>query len=221
MAKNLLMRLFLVTVFVVASGAGLYFSGIISKFQESETVKVRAIKPESIRNRVKEPVSRKPVYTFFETLEDPTMTQYVDLKGGLMSTALPPVKTKTVPAKIKVTPAAIPPVEKIAKLEPVIKSENKQNAKTEASVIPEVKASYRYAVQVSSFRDVKRAGALIKRLKKNGFDAFLMQTELANEGGTWHRVFLGRYVDELKAQEAANLVKNKFKLNSVVVRTTN
>lgn len=206
---------------MVASGAGLHFSGIISKFQESGTVKVRAVKPESIRNRVKEPVSRKPVYTFFETLEDPTMTQYVDLKGGLMSTALPPEKTKAVPAKIMVTPAAIPPVEKVAKLEPVTKPKSKQNPNIEASVIPEVKALSRYAVQVSSFRDVKRAGALKMRLQKNGFDAFLMQTELANDGGTWHRVFLGRYAEEKKAQEAANLVKNKYKLNAVVVRNTN
>jgi cell division septation protein DedD len=213
------MRLFLVIIFVMASGAGLHFSGIISKFQESTTEKMRAVKPESIRNKVKEPVSRKPVYTFFETLDDPTMTQYVDLKGGLKATALPPEKIKVVPSKIKVT--SIPPVEKNAKLEPVIKPKSKQNPKIETIAIPEVKASTRYAVQVSSFRDEKRAGALKMRLQKNGFDAFLMQTELANEGGTWHRVFLGRYAEEHKAQEAANLVKNKYKLNAVVVRNTN
>jgi cell division septation protein DedD len=215
------MRLFLVIIFVVASGAGLHFSGIISKYQESTTEKVRAVKPESIRNKVKEPEPVKPAYTFFETLDDPTMTQYVDLKGGLMETALPPQKAKVVPAKIKVTPASIPPVEKNAKLEPDIKSDNKPNLENEASVIPEVKASPGYAVQVSSFRDVKRAGALKKRLQKNGFDAFLAQTELANNGGTWHRVFLGRYLDELKAQEAASLVRDKYKLNAVVVRNTN
>jgi cell division protein FtsN len=210
------MRLFLVIIFVMASGAGLHYSGVISKFQESTTEKVRAVKPESIRNKVKEPISKKPVYTFFETLDDPTMTQYVDLKGGLMATALPPQKVKVVPAKIKV--ASIPPVEKVAKIEPDIKPDSKPLLKNEASVIPEVKVPPRYAVQVSSFRDVKRAGALKKRLQKNGFDAYLTQTELANNGGTWHRVFLGRYADELKAQEAASLAKNKYKLNAVVVR---
>ena len=205
----------------MASGAGLHFSGIINKFQESTSSpeKMRAVKPESIRNKVKEPVPSKPVYTFFETLNDPTMTQYVDLKGGLMATALPPEKIKAVPSKIKVIPTSIPPVEKVAKLEPVIKPESKQKPKIETSVTPEVKASSRYAVQVSSFRDEKRAGALKMRLQKNGFDAFLMQTEIANEA--WYRVFLGRYADELKAQEAASLVKDKYKLNAVVVRNTN
>ncbi len=198
----------------------MHFSGIINKFQESATSpeKLRAVKPESLRNKVKEPVSSKPVYTFFETLDDPTMTQYVGLKGGMKSTSLPPEKIKVVPAKTKVT--SIPPVEKMAKLEPSIKPENKPNLKNKASVISEIKATPGYAVQVSSFRDEKRAGALKKRLQKNGFDAFVMQTELANEGGTWHRVFLGRYAEEQKAQEAANLVKNKYKLNAVVVRKT-
>ena len=95
----------------MASGAGLHFSGIISKLQESTTEKVRAIKPESIRNKIREPKPSQPVYTFFETLDDHTMTKYVDLKGGLVSTAHPPEKTKPVPAKIKVTRDSIYPVD--------------------------------------------------------------------------------------------------------------
>jgi cell division septation protein DedD len=214
------MRFLFLIIFVVASGAGLYFSGIISKVQESVTspTRERAIKPESIRNKIKEPVLSKPVYTFFETLSDPTMTQYVDLKGGVIGTAITPKKIKVVPAKIKVTSASIAPVEKISKLEVAIKPKSKQNPKSETSVSPEIKTPTRYAVQVSSFQDEARAGALKVRLQKNGFDAFLMQKELANE--TWYRVFLGRYADGQKAQDAANLIKNKYKLNAVVVRKT-
>jgi cell division septation protein DedD len=215
------MRFFFVIIFVVASGAGLHFSGIISKIQASisSPTRERAIKPESIRNKVKEPVSSEPIYTFFETLVDPTMTQYVDLKGRVIGTAIAPKKIKVVSAKIKVTPASIAPVEKISNLEPTKKPKSKQTHISEASVSPEIKELIRYAVQVSSFRDEERAGALKVRLQKNGFDAFLMQTELANEA--WYRVFLGRYADEQKAQDAANLVKNKYDLNAVVVRTTN
>ena len=215
------MRFLFVIIFVVASGAGLHFSGIISKIQESvvSPTRERAIKPESIRNKVKEPVSSKPAYTFFETLVDPTMTQYVDLKGRVIGKAITSKKTKVVPAKIKVTPASIALVEKISKLEPAINPKIKQTLTSKTSVIPEIKEFTRYAVQVSSFRDEARAGALKVLLQKNGFDPFLMQTELDNEA--WHRVFLGRYAGEQKAQDAANLVKNKYDLNAVVVRTTN
>jgi cell division protein FtsN len=205
---------------MVASGVGLYFSGITSKFQESVTspTRERAVKPESIRNKVKEPVSNKPVYTFFETLADPKMTQYVDLEGGVIGTAITPEKIKVVSAKIKVTPASIATVKKISKLEPTIKPKSRQNQKSETIASSEIKIPTRYAVQVSSFRDEALAGALKVRLQKNGFDAFLMHTELANE--VWYRVFLGRYADEQKAQEATNLIKNKYKLNAVVVRKT-
>jgi len=215
------MRFFFVIIFVVASGAGLHFSGIISKIQESATSpkRERAIKPESIRNKVKEPVFSKPVYTFFETLADSTMTQYVDLKGGVIGTAITPKKIKVVPAKIKVTSDTIVPVEKISKLEPTKNPKIKQTLISKTSVSPEIKELTRYAVQVSSFRDAARAGALKVLLQKNGFDPFLMQTELDNEA--WYRVFLGRYAGEQKAQDAANLVKNKYDLNAVVVRTTN
>ena len=199
---------------MVASGAGLHFSGIISKFQESATSpkRERAVKPESIRNKVKETVSSKPVYTFFETLNDTTMTQYVGLNGELLP--LSPERTVIVPAK---STATIPPVEKQVKSEPLAEPEIKldRNIRTENEGRP------RYAVQVSSFRDAGRAGALKMRLQEKGFDAFLMQAELANHAGTWHRVFLGRYADEEKAQEAARLARSEYKLNAVVVRKTN
>ena len=113
--------------------------------------------------------------------------------------------------------ATIPPVEKQVKSEPLAEPEIKldRNIRTENEGRP------RYAVQVSSFRDAGRAGALKMRLQEKGFDAFLMQAELANHAGTWHRVFLGRYADEEKAQEAARLARSEYKLNAVVVRKTN
>jgi cell division protein FtsN len=196
----------------MASAAGLYFSGVISEFQGEAPKKLRAVKPEFVREEA--PVVHKPDYTFFKTLNDLTMTQYVDLKGRLMPAALSPEKITVAPAKIKAIPSTLP-VEKTEKSEPAVEPEKKQDPK------PEIEKQPGYAVQVSSFRDEARAGALKMRLQENGFDAFLMQTELADHGGTWHRVFLGRYVDEKKAQEAASLARNDYKLNAVVVRKTN
>ncbi|MBC8286619.1 MAG: SPOR domain-containing protein [Nitrospinae bacterium] len=201
---------------MMASVAGLHFSGIIGEFQENyfSPEKMRAVKPDSIRNKVKEPIPSKPVYTFFETLNDLSMTQYVDLQGRLMPGPLASGKAILSSEKIAST-SLTPSVEKNAKLEPAVKTESKQELKSAANVRP------RYAVQVSSFRDEGRAGALKSRLQKNGFDAFLTQTEIANNDGTWHRVFLGRYADEQKAQEAASLARDKYKLDAVVVRNTN
>ena len=203
------MRLLLAMIFLVASAVGLHFSGInlLSGFQKKEASakKLRAIKPKFIRDKVAKAASDKPIYTFFETLNDPTMTRYVGLNGKLL------------PAKITATPL-IPPVEKQMESEPLAKPEIKHDRNIRTPT--EIGGRPRYAVQVSSFRDAGRAGALKMHLQEKGFDAFLMQAELADHAGTWHRVFLGRYADEEKAQEAARMARSLYNLNAVVVRKT-
>ena len=203
------MRLLLVMIFLVASAVGLHFSGInlLSGFQKKEASakKLRAVKPKFIRDKVAKAASDKPIYTFFETLNDPTMTRYVGLNGKLL------------PTKIAAAPL-IPPVEKQVESEPLAKPEIKHDRNIRTPT--EIGGRPRYAVQVSSFRDAGRAGALKMHLQEKGFDAFLMQAELADHAGTWHRVFLGRYADEEKAQEAARMARSLYNLNAVVVRKT-
>ena len=203
------MRLSLIMMFVMSSAIGLYFSGIINFFEEnlSSPKKMIAVKPESIRNQVKEPTPRKTVYTFFDTLNDSTMTQYVDLEGKL----IPSVRsTKKAPSVSTKTLTTLPLVKKTARLE--------HTAKLVEIVPPKINAEYRYVVQVGSFREEARAGALKELLHKNGFEAFLRQTNLADQ--EWHRVFIGQYVDEQKANKAASLVRTKFNLDAKVRRKT-
>ena len=71
------MRLLLVMIFLVASAVGLHFYGGIDGFLEKQAPakKIRAVKPKFIRDKVAPVASDKPVYTFFETLNDTTMTQ--------------------------------------------------------------------------------------------------------------------------------------------------
>ena len=203
------MRLFLIMIFVMTSGVGLYFSGVINFFEEnlSSPKKMIAVKPKSIRNKVKEPTPRKTVYTFFDTLNDSTMTQYVDLEGKLIPPVRSTRKLLSVSAKTLTTS---PLIKKTARLEHTAKLESSQKSKSAAIVTPE----YRYVVQVGSFRDEARAGALKNLLHKNGFDAFLRQADLADQ--EWYRVFIGKYVDEQKAHKAASLAKRKFNLDAKV-----
>lgn len=211
------MRLSLIMMFVMSSGIGLYFSGIINFFEEnlSSPKKMIAVKPESIRNQVKEPTPRKTVYTFFDTLNDSTMTQYVDLEGKL----IPSVRsTKKAPSVSTKTLTTLPLVKKTARLEHTAKLESSQTSKRVEIVPPKINAEYRYVVQVGSFREEARAGALKELLHKNGFEAFLRQTNLADQ--EWHRVFIGQYVDEQKANKAASLVRTKFNLDAKVRRKT-
>ena len=62
--------------------------------------KVRAVKPKSLVNKLADlkPVSRQ--FTFFETLQDKTMTKYVGLNGEILPISSPS-KQLNLPSKRK------------------------------------------------------------------------------------------------------------------------
>ena len=98
-----------------------------------------------------------------------------------------------------------------------MKPQVKENIQLENKFQPLVST---FAVQVSSFRDEKKASILKTDLQIKGFDAFLMEAELPNHGGKWYRVFLGRYSNEDLARKDAEFARKEHKLNSVIVRKT-
>lgn len=169
--------------------------------------KVSAVKPKSLINKAKAPKPVSPKFTFFETLEDRTMTKYVGLHGEMLPVSLPvkPVQTfqEKKSFKVVIEQGKKPEIEKS------IQKENKPGPS-----LPE------FAVQVSSFRDEKRADSLKINLRKKGFDAFIMEAELPNHGGKWYRVFLGRYRDKDSARKEAERARREHKINAVVVRKT-
>ncbi len=201
------MRFLYLTIFILACSSVVYFNdGLLPVFFQgnpSVVKKVSAVKPKSIVNKTEAlgPVSHQ--FTFFETLKDKTMTKYVGLHGEMLSGSLPARPARS-HSKI---------------IEP---AEPKKNIKTRETVAEEKKPSMlpRFSVQVSSFRDVKMASVLKMKLQKKGFDAYLMEVELPNHGGIWHRVFLGQYTDEALAQKVAERARQEHKLNAVVVKKT-
>ena len=201
------MRFLYFTIFILTFSSVFYFNdgplpGFFSRGENSSVIKkVSAVKPKSIVNKSEAlgPVSHQ--FTFFETLEDKTMTKYVGLHGEMLPVSLPERSVRS-----------------HSKIDEPTKFEPKVNVKAievkKPSILP------RFAVQVSSFRDVKMASALKMKLQKKGFDAYLMDIELPNDGGKWHRVFLGQYVDEALARKAAELARQEYKLNAAVIKKT-
>ena len=204
------MRLLYLTIFILAISSVVYFNDELLPgfFQGNPSVvkKVSAVKPKAIVDKTEAlgPVSHQ--FTFFETLKDKTMTKYVGLHGEMLPVSLH-AKPVVSPHRKIIEPA---------KLEP------KKNIKAHETVAGEKKPSIlpRFAVQVSSFRDLKMASVLKMKLQKKGFDAYLRKIELPNHGGVWHRVFLGQYTDEALARKAAERARQEHKLNAVVIKKT-
>ena len=168
--------------------------------------KVSAVKPKFLINKSEDLKPVSPQFTFFETLEDKTMTKYVGLHGEVLPFSLPAKSLNLIKKE---------PVEIIIKRS--VKAQVKENVRIEKKPQPSTSI---LALQVSSFRDEKKAAILKTELQKKGFDAFLMEAELPNHGGKWYRVFLGRYSDEDLARKDAERARQEHKLKSVIVRKT-
>ena len=193
------------SIFYFKDRLGLDFFGLWKK-QVPVSKKVSAVKPKSLINKLEDLKPVSPQFTFFETLEDKTMTKYVGLHGEVLPFPLP---IQSINHKEKKS------------VEMPIKSSAKAQVKENIQVENKPQSSVStFAVQVSSFRDEKKAGILKTDLQIKGFDAFLMEAELPNHGGKWYRVFLGRYNDQDLARKDAERARQKHKLNSVIVRKT-
>ncbi|MBI4384267.1 MAG: SPOR domain-containing protein [Nitrospinae bacterium] len=160
-------------------------------------------------------------YTFFETLNDPSMTKMVGLDNRLRS--LPsssPEKPRdsAAPAKENKTTSVVGADGGKGHAAPIPKPATTVSAPTPAaSSAPSPSAEGDYAVQVSSFRDLVRAQGLQARLQRKGYPAFLLTAELPAKGGLLYRVFLGKYPGPEKANDIAQKVKRDERLEAVVV----
>ncbi len=152
-------------------------------------------------------------------------------KGVEQKAPTPPPKQEPVEVKdnmpekgVKET-AALPRESALARDEQQPKAEKKaQNAqqkpeKAAATPAPSREASTasrpKVSVQVGVFVDEKNASALVDRLKKKGFDAYIFRDESVKSlkaGKAAHRVLVGRFEDRRRAAvQATALEKEGFK----------
>ena len=193
------------SIFYFKDSLGLDFFGLWKK-KVPVSKKVSVVKPKFLINKSEDLKPVAPQFTFFETLKDKTMTKYVGLDGKVLPITLP---TRSLQFKKKESVET--PIKRS------VKPQVKENIQLENKFQPSVST---IAVQVSSFRDEKKASILKTDLQIKGFDAFLMEAELPNHGGKWYRVFLGRYSNEDLARKDAEVARKEHKLNSVIVRKT-
>ena len=211
------MRLIYLAILVSITTSIFYFKGglVLGFFGEwkksAVSKKISAVKPKFLINKAEalKPVSHQ--FTFFETLNDKTMTKYVGLHGEILPVSSP------------VKPVSLFKEKNISSLmaEP---AKSDQKSKTVYIVQKEKQPSpstlHGIFVQVSSFRNQNKAGALKTKLQEKGFDSFLIETELSNNKGKWYRVFLGKYSDEELAAKDAERARKELRINAVVVRKT-
>jgi DedD protein len=112
----------------------------------------------------------------------------------------PPSLPKESPAKVK-EPAKPPPAPK--------------SPREPSQVIESLKGPGNYYVQVSSTTKRVWADDLVRKLKKKGISS--TSTSVTLKGKKWYRIRIGTFADKGSARKAGAVLKEKMKLDGMVV----
>ncbi len=217
-------------LFIIPAGIALmlgffflgYYTGRYEKKQSSPADNLPPL-PEVVSKNLPKPEE----FTFYKTLtEKENKTVSIDLKPKAPSTETKPEKKDSaVAAKEHDQPAA---KEKGAEgraekkstqpepvKQPVVKptpAPEKKTASTKQPASPKL----RYTIQVSSHQERQEAEDEVKRLKQNGFAAFIVASELPGRG-KWFRVRLGSFTNRGAAEKLQKTVSEKVGVSSIIV----
>jgi cell division septation protein DedD len=183
--------------------AGFFFSGYyVGRYQSKSAGSGEIAQP--LPEIASSSGVKQEEFTFYKTLTDKTdRTVSIDLKPKPVKEESKPVKqpisveapkTISIPLATKQAP---PP----AKKEPAAASSS---------------TKLRYTVQTASYKERYMAEDEVKRLKRRGFAAFVVSSELPGKG-VWHRVRLGSFSNKAAAEKLQKSVRDKEGLSTLVV----
>ena len=242
MMKKLFFFLFLGSI-----GAALYFGGnhelgglTFFSTEKGPAKKVSAVKPKNFYKDRKTHGGGSSYgnenFSFFKVLNDPSLDVIVGLNGEVINAHRSrPVRASVETASIrepvpalpnrvagnnsyKTVPTIIPFQPKKTVSRPGPEPVEVKNA--DSKTIVELPTVSNYAVQVSSFKLWERAETLRDHLAGKGYASFIGKTELPDNQGTWHRVYIGRYRDRAGAERDAAKFLREEKRPAMVVRRT-
>ncbi len=148
-------------------------------------------------------------YLFFQGQGGKTVTPVT--KAPLKKAPAVEAKQNTAPAEKPAVPAQIPAGEKTTTTVP---SAPKNAAGKKAAAVTAKAKKESYSVQVGAFHDEKNAAALIVKLKKKGYNAFVLN----DAGGRVHRVLIGKFDSGGAAAVEAKRVLEREGMKSIIFR---
>jgi cell division septation protein DedD len=166
--------------------------------QELAALKAKMLRQEQSRGqaRASGQEGAKSELGFYEALKDPKGQK----RYKTMPVPKPPDKPRTMehaPARPS-TPVAQPSE---LKPKPVVRPAPEPQPAPKTS-----KPSGKYTVQVSAVKDAQRAARLVAELRKKGFRAYQIRTEVPGNG-VWYRVRVGAFSDRASADKMAGKLK--------------
>jgi cell division protein FtsN len=205
------------TLFVLVM-AGLFFSWTkaLQFYADRQNIsfqKTISSKPSNIKDKqpfVESDTSTSDAFTFFDTLDDPSMKKYIGLNGTTVT-----LKEEdnyrssdlTLRVKKKPAPRNSLAVSKNIRASNTIDIKNKK--KTDSSIPG-------FVLQVGSFQDLSRADTLKEKLTKSDYSVFISSTWIEEKGRPLHRVFVGTFFRKKDAEKIAIEIKESQKIEPLI-----
>jgi cell division protein FtsN len=222
---GILSKLFVIPV-GVALMVGFFFLGYyVGKYQSKSSSEVVVVPPLP---DIAKDIPKQEEFTFYKTLADKeNKTVSIDLKPKASSEKITVEQKQVTSEEPKNTPAPVPqkenkiemkndkPVSPPIKKEPVVKKQPviaKKEPKTPS--VPQSKV--RYALQLASYQEREIAEEDVKKMKKQGYAAFIVTSQLPDKG-TWYRVRLGSFSSKASAEKLQKEIHAKVGILPIVV----
>jgi len=197
---------------------GLFFSSTKSFdfFLDKENISLQKIissKPKNMKDKqalVESGISTPEDFTFFDTLDDPTMKKYLALNGSIISLKDENYyKSNDLSPRVNGSPAS-----KVT--QPVsgnISISRARKLKAQNQTEPSTPG---FVLQVGSFQEFQRASDLKNKLINGDYSVFISSTWVEEKKKALHRVFVGTFLKKIDAEKAATEIKKTEKIESLI-----
>ena len=197
---------------------GLFFSStkLFNFFSDKENISLQKIissKPKNMKDKqalVESGISTPEDFTFFDTLDDPTMKKYLALNGSIVSLKDENYyKSNDLNPRVNGSPAS-----KVT--QPVSGNISISGARKLKGQNPTEPSTPGFVLQVGSFQEFQRADDLKNKLINGDYPVFISSTWVEEKGRALHRVFVGTFLKKIEAEKAAVEIKESEKIESLV-----
>ena len=186
--------------------------------EQSETTKSEKVEDDKSENVVVTEDSVKNEETTSENIKDKIETKKEEIKEEVKSVAEPQKKVEEV--KKEETPIKKADDTKTSAKETVPASKDTDTIKERKVAklnydipdFPTTDPGGKFTVQLGSFQNAQSAFDFEKKLNAKGYPSFIEKINIPNKG-TWYRVRVGSFSTKEKAQEYADKLKSKEKLD--------
>lgn len=219
---------FLSKIFILPAGVallvGFFFLGyFVGKYQAMHPA--AGDKPETLPEIASQYLPKKEDLTFYKTLTDrEDKTVSIDLQAKQRQEGTSPPAPGKVSEKGKDPVLRKPPEKQLEiKIDRTVPPQKKQSSvkanaalsKNETVIAAAPPVTGRFTVQIASYPERNIAEEEMKRMKKRGYAAFVVSSELPDKG-TWYRVRLGSFTNKASAEKLVKELREKEGLAPMV-----